>query len=360
MDRVFVGPTATPIPPERAARKPSMSIEWSPLAAIIASHSSFLLTTHVRPDGDALGSEIGMAGILSQMGKRVRIVNVSPTPPRYDFLDPENSIFQRFDAPGARPHELSDAEVVIILDLSSWSQLAEMGAFVRSFSGPRVVIDHHTSQDDLGALVLKDSTAEATGILVQHCARALGASIDATMARGLLTALAMDTGWFRHPSTSASTLRAAAELLEAGVDINSLYRLLFERNTLGRLRMMGTALASLKLDFEGRVAHTRVTREDFIRTGAIPPDTEDLVDYTVSLQGVEVGVLFIEQPRGGVKASWRSRGLVDVAAIAARFGGGGHRAAAGANLPEPLEAQVPIVLKAVREAVLGHVKHDSP
>jgi phosphoesterase RecJ-like protein len=305
----------------------------------------------VRPDGDALGSEVGMAGLLGQLGKDAKVVNVSATPPRYDFLDPEGTRFLRFGHAGARPEDMADRQVIVILDLSSWSQLCEMTDFVRGFAGPRVVIDHHLIEDDLGAIMLKDPEAEATGTLVLRVTRALGVKPTREMAVGLLTAIAMDTGWFRHPTTSAETLRDAAELLESGADVNALFRLLFERNTLGRLRLFGCALSTLKVDVDGRVAYMVATRDDFARTGAIPPDTEDLVDYTVTLCGVEVGLLFIEQPRGGIKVSMRSRGDFDVAAIARQFGGGGHRAAAGANLTDPLSDCLPRVVEAIRRGM---------
>ena len=177
----------------------------------------------------------------------------------------------------------------------------------------------------------------------------LKGTITPEMATGLLTAIAMDTGWFRHPTTRPETLRTAAELVEAGAELDTLYRLLFERNTLSRLTMFGEALAALRTDLNGRVAYTAVTREDFARTGAIPPDTEDLVDYTVSIRGVEVGLLFIEQKRGGIKMSARSREGFDCARLAANFGGGGHKAAAGAILPDPLSESLARVLAAIRE-----------
>src|SRR5262245_10884424 len=140
-----------------------MSIDWTPLADLIETHDRFLVTTHVRPDGDALGSEVGMAGLLRQKAKDVRVVNASPTPPRYDFLDPDRTLFEHFGR--VDPGGLSDREVAVILDLSAWNQLGDMAEYIRGFAGPRVVIDHHVSQDDLGAAVLKDPTAEATGIL---------------------------------------------------------------------------------------------------------------------------------------------------------------------------------------------------
>jgi phosphoesterase RecJ-like protein len=329
-----------------------MTMDWTPLADLIETHDRFLVTTHVRPDGDALGSEVGMAGFLRQKGKDVRVVNVSLTPPRYDFLDPDGTIFEHFGTTVA-PGDLADREVLIILDLSSWGQLGDMAGFVREFPGRRVVIDHHVSGDDLGAIVLKDTTAEATGALVVRAVRALGGTLTPEVATGLLTALAMDTGWFRHPNTSPETLRMAAELVESGAAIDGIYRLLFERNTLGRLRLMGETLSGLRTDADGRIAYATVTRESIVRTGAVPPDTEDLVDFTVSLGGVEVGLLFLEQARGAVKVSFRSRDGLDVASLAGQFGGGGHRAAAGAMLPGPVAECVDRVLAAVREALNG-------
>jgi len=324
-----------------------MSLDWTPLADLIAAHDRFLVTTHVRPDGDALGSEVGMAGLLRQKGKDVRVVNASPTPPRYDFLDPQGTLFEQLGR-DVRPEDLADREALVIVDLSSWGQLGEMAAVVRTFKGPRVVIDHHVSQDDLGAVFLKDTRAEATGAILVRAFRALGVPFTPEIAAGLFTAIAMDTGWFRHPSTTPDTLRVAADLVEAGARVDEIYRVLFERSTLGRLKMMGASLADLQTDHDGRIAYVTVTRDAFDRTGAIPADTEDLVDHTVSIAGVDVGLLFIEQQRGGIKLSVRSRNGFDCSRLTARFGGGGHRAAAGATLPDPLSESLPRVLDAVR------------
>jgi phosphoesterase RecJ-like protein len=325
-----------------------MPIDWSPLASVLDRHDRFLVTTHVRPDGDALGSALGMAGLIEARGKGARVVIPSPTPPRYAFLDPDRRI-SRFGDEGTTPADLTGFDALVILDLSSWSQLGDMAPWVSEFPGARVVVDHHVSADDLGAIVLKDTTAEATGVLVLDAAEALNAPISPEMATALMTALAMDTGWFRHPSTRPSSFRAAARLMEAGADVHAIYRKLFEQNTPGRLRLIGQALSHLRFDLDGRVAYATVGRADFERTGAIPPETEDLVDYTVSMVGVEVGLLFIEQFRGGIKLSVRTRSDFDCARLASRFGGGGHHAAAGANLPEPMEEMVPAVLAAVRE-----------
>jgi bifunctional oligoribonuclease and PAP phosphatase NrnA len=327
-----------------------MTIDWTPLADLIETHDRFLVTTHVRPDGDALGSEVGMAGLLRQKGKDVRVVNSSPTPPRYDFLDSENTLFEQFGV-RVKEAELGDREVAVILDLSAWNQLGTMEDYIRRFPGPRVVIDHHVGEDDLGAVFLKDASSEATGALVMQAVAALGATLTPELAGGLLTAIAMDTGWFRHSSTRADTLRAAAELIESGARIDDIYRKLFERNTLGRVKLIGATLSGMRADLGGRVAYATISRDDLLRTGAIPQDSEDLVDFTVSMRGVDVGLLFIEQARGGVKVSIRARNGLDCSRLAKRFGGGGHRQAAGATLPGPMSESVERVLAAVREAL---------
>jgi bifunctional oligoribonuclease and PAP phosphatase NrnA len=330
--------------------KDQMTIDWAPLADLIESHDRFLVTTHVRPDGDALGSAIGMAGLLRQRGKDVRIINSSPTPPRYDFLDPESTLFEQFGVK-VKAADLADRQVAIILDLSAWNQLGDMADFMRRFPGPKAVIDHHVGQDDLGASFFKDSSAEATGILVMRAIPVLGGVLTREIARGLLTAIAMDTGWFRHSNTRPGTLRAVAELIEAGAEIDSIYRHLFERNTLGRLKLMGETLRNLRTDLDGRVAYATITKEDLLRTGAIPQDSEDLVDFTVSMRGVEVGLLFIEQLRGGAKVSIRARKGLDCSRLAARFGGGGHKEAAGATLAGTVPQCVEQVLAVVRQTL---------
>ena len=274
----------------------------------------------------------------------------SHTPPRYDFLDPDGTLFEHFGTK-VQPEELADREVAIILDLSAWNQLGDMAEYIRGFPGPRVVIDHHVSQDDLGAIFLKDTTAEATGILVMSAVKRLGGTFTREVATGLLTAIAMDTGWFRHTNTRPGTLRAAAELIESGAEIAAIYRDLFERNTLGRLQLMGETLSGLQ---------DRAGRADRLR--------HDLPGRPGTHRGDPPGLRrpgrFHGQParrRGGHAVhragAGRGQGLVPVAERARLrpagrdAGGGGHRAAAGATLAGPMAESVDRVLQAVRQAL---------
>jgi phosphoesterase RecJ-like protein len=275
------------------------------------------------------------------------MVIASTFPVRYRFLDPEARITQ-FTPPG----DLScQDEVILVLDTGTWNQLASIGPFLRARSAQKVVIDHHQTQDDLGALRLVDASAEATGRLVFEAITALGAPLPAAAADALFVALAMDTGWFRHSNVTAKTFALAEKLVAAGARPERLYDQLFEQNSLSRLKLTGLVLERLQVTAGGRVAYTEIQRDDYAATGALPQDSEDLVNYTRSLTGVEVGLLFMEQPRGGVKVSFRSRARVDVARIAEHFGGGGHRLASGAILELPLEEARARVLQAVHLAV---------
>jgi phosphoesterase RecJ-like protein len=323
-----------------------MPIDWAPFVDIVHRHQRFLLTTHVRPDGDGLGSMRALAAVLGQLGKEVRLVIASSMPARYSFLDKEGQI-EQFAPPGDRWRQ---AEVVLVLDTGTWNQLGSFGPFLRSLPAVKVVIDHHLTQDDLGALRLVDATAEATGRLIYEAVLALGVPLPASAANDLFVALAMDTGWFRHANATAATFGLAEALVRAGARPEVLHEYLFEQNTLPRLRLTGLILERLQVTLGGRVAYTEIQRGDYAATGALPSDTEDLVNYTRSVADVEVGLLFMEQPRGGVKVSFRSR-RVDVARVAEQFGGGGHRLAAGAILETSLDEARGRVLQTVAAAI---------
>ncbi len=326
-----------------------MPLDWSPFVDLVRRHRRFVLTTHVRPDGDGLGSMLALADVLEAppLAKTVRMTVASVLPPRYDFLDPARRI-RRFEPPG---DAYRDADAAIVLDTGTWNQLADFGNFLRALPVEKVVIDHHLTQDDLGALRLVDTTAEATGRLVFEAIAALGGPIPASAAHALFIAVAMDTGWFRHSNTTPATFTLASDLVRHGARPTEAYECLFEQSTPGRLKLMGLVLSRLQVTHGGRVAHTEIRRDDYAGTGALPQDSEDLVNYTRSVAGVEVGLFFMEQPRGGVKVSFRSRQRIDVARLAERFGGGGHRLASGAILDTTLDDARSRVLAAVGAAL---------
>lgn len=326
-----------------------MSIDWNRFADVIRSHQRFMLVSHIRPDCDALGSELGMAGVLESLGKSVRIVNGHPTPPNLDFIDPQKRI--GVIGKTVQPADLADVEVIMILDTSAWAQLGPMSDVIRGFRGKKVVLDHHLSSDDLDAEQFKNVTAEATGRLVVEAAEALGVALTAEMALPLFAAVATDTGWFRFSSASAGTYRVAAKLIDAGANPAAIYNALYEQDTLGRLNLRGIILARVEVELGGRLAHTYVLKEDFEKTKALPSDTEDAINAALGVGGTQVAVIFVEQQSGGFKISFRSRCHVDCSRLAEKFGGGGHKAAAGAFVQGKLNEVQSLVLDAVRAAM---------
>ena len=324
-------------------------IDWPKFTATIHAARRILLVSHIRPDCDALGSELGMAGVLEALGKDVRIVNGQATPPNLAFIDPT----QRIQAIGApvTADELQDRDLVMILDTSAWVQLGPMADVIKSLPAPRIVLDHHVSTDELGATLFKDTTAEATGRLVLEASEHLEVPLTAAIATPLFAAIATDTGWFRFGSATAICYQAAAKLIAAGASPAAIYRELFERETLGRLLLRGTILSHAKLELGGRLAHTYVTNEDFAQTGALPSDTEDVVNQLFGVTGTEVAVILVEQAQGGFKISFRSRSAVDCSQLASGFRGGGHKAAAGGSVGGSLAEAQQVVLDAVRAAM---------
>lgn len=325
-----------------------MPLDWTPFVELVRRCNRFLLMTHVRPDGDALGSELALAGVLRQHGKQARVVIASNLPPRYQFLDPDNTKIERFHPPGDK---FRDCDAVIVVDTGTWNQIGEFGPFLQTLNVPKMVIDHHRTQDDLGGKHLVDTSAEAAGRLIYEASRALGGPLTREIANALFLALATDTGWFRHSNTTPKTFALAEELTLAGANPSALYDSLYEQVSLGKLKLTGMVLDRLTTAAKGQVSFTRVFLDDYTITGALPPDTEDMINLVRSVEKSEVALMFIEQREGGVKVSFRSRSRIDVDKIAERFGGGGHRLASGATIPGTMDEVVIKVLLAVESAL---------
>jgi bifunctional oligoribonuclease and PAP phosphatase NrnA len=327
-----------------------MSIDWNRFRELMVAARNIVLVSHIRPDCDALGSELGMAAVLRKLGKNVRIVNGQRTPPNLQFLDPAGEILEI--GTDIQPAELADTDLFLVLDTSAWVQVGNMRPVLEQTSARKVILDHHVVQDDFGAEVFKRTTAEATGVLIVEAADALGVKLDATMA-GPLAAVATDTGWFRFGSVLPETFEVAARLLRAGAVPAGIYGSLYEQETAGRMRLRGRVLSRIAVELEGRLAHTWILANDYQETGALPSDTEDLVNHALQIRGTQFAVILVGQRSGGFKISFRSRCAVDCNLVASRFGGGGHKAAAGAFLEGDFESVQQQVLEHVRESLLA-------
>ncbi len=325
-----------------------MPIDWQPFSKLVGEAQSFVLTSHMRPDCDAVGSEIGLAIALRSLGKKVQIINADSVPPHIAFIDPNREVkVLGTDISAADVH----CDVLAVVDTSAWSQLGPMADVVRATSARRIVIDHHVSQDDMGAAVFKDTSSESTGRLILQAIDALGAPLTQQVANPLFAAIATDTGWFRFPSVTEATLSATTRLVAAGVKPHEVFAALYEQNSLPRILLQGLILSKVKPHVDGRLLTTAITQADLDSVGAEATDTEDVINRLLSVRGVEVALLFLELEPHETKVSLRSRSAIDVNQIAGQFGGGGHKAASGVRYQGPLCEAEPTIIAAVSAAL---------
>lgn len=324
-----------------------MQVDWPRFCEVIHASNNVILTSHIRPDCDALGSCLGMAGLLESLGKKVRIVCGEEVPDNLSFIDPTDRIM--CIGKDIQAEELADADLHIILDTSAWIQLGDMADVIRNSTYKKIIFDHHEGEDDIDAELFKNTTAEAVGRMVVEAADHLGVEMTAEVAQPVLAALATDTGWFRFGSVNSGTFHAAAKLMDAGAKPSKLYGDLYERETAGRVRLRGTVLARIETELDGRMVHTYIKPEDYQNTGAQPTDTENLVNLALEIEGTVFAVIMVGQVNGGYKISFRSRCDVAANEVAGQFGGGGHRAAAGAFIANDS-------LEEVREQILTKVR----
>jgi phosphoesterase RecJ-like protein len=286
-----------------------------------------LLTAHVFPDGDALGSELALALGLERLKKRVRVVNSDPAPEKYRFLDPRGKIEV---VSAKRGVDLSDVDLGVLLDTSEPSRA---GLLEKSFFGEgleRMCLDHHPGPNS--PLFRHHWVAEgaaATGVMVLRLLDALEVEIDPPIATALWVAIATDTGWFRFPNTTAATLRDAARLRAAGADPDDLHRRIYEESSLERLLLLGKLLSGLRSELGGRFVWSLLERRLLDEVGVGYQELDGFSEALKAARGAEVVALVVETEPGSFKVSLRARGEVAVNAIAGEFGGGGHRRAAG-------------------------------
>ncbi len=324
-----------------------MAVDWNPLKQIIAENDRFVISSHRKPDADALGSGLALANMLEALGKTVMVVNPTASPKNLHFLDPTGRA-KKFNV-GVKEAAVLDNDVHIVVDTSAWDQLMSLGSVLRKTKATKVVIDHHVSSDDLGATEFKDTSADATGTMLFRMAEALDLTISKDTADALFCAIATDTGWFRFPSITSDTMRIAGKLMDYGVVPHELYAKLYEQGSTARLHLNAKVLARVRTQCDGRLAFTTVEFKDFKATGASPVDTEGLVNKCLTIAGTEAAFIAVEQQNGAVKISFRSRPGVDVSVLAEKFNGGGHRQASGATMKGPLRVATSQVLSGFRE-----------
>ena len=307
------------------------------LLSLLREQESFVVTSHARPDGDAIGSALGLMHLLDGMGKRVCVAFADPIPVIYRSLPGVDRI--QAALPTAASSMLAP-DVAILLECDGFERTG-FGriAFDHMGAGLTVNIDHHLSGKTFASFNWIDPEACAVGAMIYDLAVASGAKITADMATCLYTAVLTDTGSFTYPSTVAATFALAEHLVESGADANKIAQAVYFSNPPSKIRLLGAALGNMQI--EGTVAWSWITQEEMSRVDAAVEDCEGIVNYLIGMAGVEAAVFLRELPsRTEFRLSLRSKGEVDVAKVAERFGGGGHRSASGCTLDGPLNEAV--------------------
>ena len=308
---------------------------YQAILSVFECHRSFALSTHINPDGDAIGSELALYSFLQELGKEVQIFNADPAPLNYEFLPFCDAI----QSPEA--HRGYFPQVLVILDAGVRKRIGDDLCHTLIPTEAVVNIDHHDTADLFGNYNLVETDASSTSEIVYRLIKCHGMPIGKERALCLYTGLMFDTGCFRYSNSTPIAHRIAADLIEAGdFSADEIYQRVYESIPLGKMRLLGETLKTLGITPDGKIAWLYATQQMFHETGTVPSNVEGFVNQIRSIDSVEVAIFVSELENGTSKAGLRSKTYVDVGEIAAEFGGGGHQRAAGCLIDTPCESAV--------------------
>ena len=310
------------------------------LLKLIHERKSFVISSHLRPDGDAIGSALGLMHLLEAMGKTATVCFVDPVPVNFQFLDGRERVSTTFAA----------ADAVIFLECDSIER-SSIDRQQFDVAPPKLVIniDHHRSGREFADFNWIDPEAAAVGCMVYDLALAAGVPVSRSMAECLYAAILTDTGSFNYPSTTASTFAMAEHLVQSGANPNRIAADVYFSNPPSKVRLLGIALSNIQID--GAVSWSHVTVAEMERVGASVEDCEGVANHLIGIAGVEAAAFLRELPeQNEFRLSLRSRRALDVSAIAEHFGGGGHRNASGCSIEGTLEEVTRLIVEQMREA----------
>ena len=296
------------------------------IAEFIRQKSSFLVTSHARPDGDSLGSALAVAAALRQLGKSAQVVNADPPPQMYASLPGIDEVIVADQVDGCY-------EGLIVLECSNLDRTGVKG--LEQYEA--VNIDHHLKNDEFGLLNWVNPKAAAVAEMAFRLFNELDISITPEIATNLYVAILTDTGSFQFSNTTAETFGIAGQLVSAGAQPAAVAQAVLMNQPESRLRLLCRVLSSLTFESAGKIAWLKLTEKMLEETGSTAADSEGMVNYALSVEGVKVCALFKQEQGDSYRVSLRSRGEQDVSAVAQDFGGGGHRNAAGLSLQGPFE-----------------------
>jgi bifunctional oligoribonuclease and PAP phosphatase NrnA len=318
--------------------------KFEQIGRALREHQSFAVLGHVRPDGDALGSQLALGLSLKKLGKDVRIWNEEGMLEKYSFL-PRAELLTK------PPAEPEDVDVIVALDTAIQNRLGTTLAAVRS-SKVCINIDHHPSNPEYGDIVYLDPKSPATGQILFELIKSEKLPMDSEIATNLYVAISTDTGSFQYPNTTARTFEIAAELVREGVDVGRISQLTYESYPRRRIELLRDLLGTMRFYADYRVASFSLSLTTAKKLGVLPEDNEGLIDHLRAIRGVIVAIFFEELSDGKVRVSMRSKTQkVNVCAICEKFGGGGHMLAAGARVKGTLAEVEKKILEEVCDVV---------
>jgi phosphoesterase RecJ-like protein len=328
---------------------------WQHIIPPIEQNSTFILTSHLNPDCDALGSELALAEHLRALGKQVTILNSDPVPGPYRFLDPHHYL-KKFTA-SRHTALIRQAQVIIVLDASGgWKRMGRVGDFLAPAQAVKICIDHHPDPTDFVDIAAVDTDAAATGELILELVMAMNGMLTQSMAEALYAAIMTDTGSFRFPKTSPRTHRITAQLLAAGAQPLEIFRQIYQQYPLGRVRLKGYLINSIQTTADGQIAYYGLHLDTLKAYGVDTSELDGFASLGQDIGGVRVVVFCLQNSRSKVKISLRSDGSIAINDLAAEYGGGGHPSAAGATVTGQMDEVLSDVVEKVKVLLLEQKK----
>ncbi len=322
--------------------------ELAPAIDFLTRTSRFIITAHETPDGDAIGSECAMQRGLASLGKEAIILNADPTPHKFTYLAPDG-IIRVLQGEASLPPDIGEYSL-LMLDTNDVRNIGQVASLVLPRVREHFIIDHHERDQ---ATVTSDNVilrgASSTCEILYQVLRGLNVPIDLQIAQALYTGIVYDTGCFSYPKTTSLTFEIARDLVAAGVDPNYIYTRIYESNSISALVLQSLVLATLELRYGDQVSILTMDRKMILDSKANYEESDQLINIPLKSEDVRVSVFFKENLEGLVRCSMRSKGNIDVAAIAQRFGGGGHKTAAGFKCRESIQKTKEIILDDLRK-----------
>jgi len=306
---------------------------------VLRIYNNFLLTTHINPEGDALGSMLAVGQLLEGMGKKAIMVSDHKVPSVYEFLPKSKLIRTRMD-------KNIDYDVAVVVDCPNLDRVGRVKELIKD-DKMIVNIDHHVSNIKFGKVNWVDAKVSSCGEMVYTLFKEMDCKIDKDIATNLYITILTDTGSFRYSNTTSQTHRIAGELIEHGLDVSAIQSKIYERRGANEIKLLGLALSDLRVGQDGKIAYIAVTRNMAKERNIELKGTEEFVNFPRSIDGVEVALFFREEKNGSIHISFRSKSDIDVNKIASIFGGGGHAKASGCLIKGGMDE--------VKEKVLAEV-----